>query len=251
MKSAFFIIIVGLLSLCPIAYAENATTQTKTQDGTISTTEILHMILRSNRQINPEEPALWEHLEKKEEWGHAEEVLLKIMIHGALAKKNLPLIDRAEKLAASDKFGRKSVVGGALAEVGMVDRAIPILEKALQENKDTEYRSGVAFTLFRACLAAGKWQRAERIFDDVKPALDAKSIREQMGIIALVAAKAGAQEDAMRIWRERAALDSGDLHGLDDLAKAGLREHLQKYYRKLKEKEPQNKVADKALDILE
>ena len=251
MRRAFFIIILILLSVCSFVYAEQISTQTKTQEGVISTTEIMQMIVRSYSQLNPEDPAFWEHLEKKEEWGHAEDVLLIAMIRGALAKRNMPLIERFEKLADSDKFGRKPVIGGALAEVGMPDRAIPILEKALQENKNTEYRTGVAYTLFQACLAAGKWQKAEIVFEDVKSALDAKSIQDQMGIIALVAAKAGALDDAMRLWRRRAAFDAGDLRGLDDLAKAGLRGHLQKYYRDLKKNEPHNKIADKALDILE
>lgn len=251
MRYAFFIIIIGLLTICPIVCAEDATSPTRTLDGTFSTTEILRMIVRSDRPINPEDTSLWAHLENTEEWGYPEELLLKIMVHGALGKKKMHLIERAEKLAASGKFGRKSVVGGALAEVGILDRAIPLLEEALRENMNTEYRSGVALTLYRACLAAGKWQKAEAVFGDVKPALDASGIREQMGIIAIVAARSGAHEDALRIWRERAALDAGDLRGLEDLAKAGLREHLRKYYQDIKSKEPQNKIADKALGILE
>lgn len=251
MRHAFWVVALGLIFISPLVYAEDATSPTKTQDGTISTTEILRMIVRSDRPINPEDSSLWSHLENKEEWGHAEELLLKIMVHGALGKKKMHLIERAEKLAVSGKFGRKSVVGGALAEVGIFDRAIPLLEDALRENMNTEYRSGVAFTLFRACLAAGKWQKAEAVFGDVKPALDASGIREQMGIIAIIAARSGAQDDALRIWRERAALDAGDLRGLEDLAKAGLRESLRKYYQDIKNKEPQNKIADKALGILE
>nr|HQH11783.1 hypothetical protein [Candidatus Sumerlaeota bacterium] len=107
MRRAFFIIILILLSVCSFVYAEQISTQTKTQEGVISTTEIMQMIVRSYSQLNPEDPAFWEHLEKKEEWGHAEEALLIAMIRGALAKRNMPLIERFEKLADSDKFGRK------------------------------------------------------------------------------------------------------------------------------------------------
>jgi hypothetical protein len=68
-----------------------------------------------------------------------------------------------------------------------------------------------------------------------------------LGDFALEAARNGAADLAMRLWERKAALDLGDLEGLEVMAAKGLRDRLEKFYRDLSKKAPDNKTIEAAL----
>jgi len=71
-----------------------------------------------------------------------------------------------------------------------------------------------------------------------------------LGEFAVLAARNGAPELAMRLWRAKANLDLTDQAGLDDLAASGLVDRLRDYYAALAKQAPENTFVAVALKKL-
>jgi hypothetical protein len=68
--------------------------------------------------------------------------------------------------------------------------------------------------------------------------------------IALAAARAGATEEAMRIWRRKDTIDKTKLDRLDEIANAGMRNALSTYYADLAKSSPSAPYIRNAQKIL-
>ena len=64
--------------------------------------------------------------------------------------------------------------------------------------------------------------------------------------MAACAARAGAGDDALRLWRRRMAIDPMDLGGIDDLVAAGLAKRLRVAYAQRIDTHPESIVAARA-----
>jgi hypothetical protein len=104
--------------------------------------------------------------------------------------------------------------------------------------------------LFTAYLGKGDWQAAEKL---MLKGEDLSGWAPMNGLfrVSLVAARAGAIGDAVRLWRANANLDRGQLYGLDQLAATKAKEPLREMYVQMKKQDPLSSVPDKALIILQ
>ena len=130
--------------------------------------------------------------------------------------------------------GRALVLGGLAAGCGDVERALPLLEYALEQSEGRDDRARAARALFGAYGSAGRWQSMEALieprwlWDGAWPLVET----------ALAAARAGAAEEALRLWARAVNLDRGDTRWLDRLPQAGLRKELIAFYERLGTQDP-------------
>ena len=108
-----------------------------------------------------------------------------------------------------------------------------------------------AFTLFESLLDIGDWRRAEQAFPLASKRLTPSEVPEWYSQIAVIAAKAGAQADALRIWTSAANVNPARLEHLDQLAENGLRQELIAFYRNMGKQMPRSEVPAKAIAVLE
>ena len=124
------------------------------------------------------------------------------------------------------------------------------MKDAIARLQGEDLCSAAAYNLFEAYLDTGNWKEADRTLPLARSHLTPAEILSQMSAVALAAARSGAQDDAMRIWQGRSELDFADLRGLGELAKAGLADRLQAYYRQMERQLPASVVPAEALRIL-
>ncbi len=67
----------------------------------------------------------------------------------------------------------------------------------------------------------------------------------------MIAAKAGAKADALRIWKAGTSMNPVEMRGLEVLAKAGLRDELADFYRQMHLRMPTSDVPPNAIKTLE
>jgi len=76
-------------------------------------------------------------------------------------------------------------------------------------------------------------------------------LTEWLSRIAVVAAKVGSRDDALRIWKAVVAVDPSEFRGLEELVKAGLRDELVQVYREFQKRIPASTVPARALKRIE
>jgi len=109
----------------------------------------------------------------------------------------------------------------------------------------------VGETLLGAYLVEGDWKKAEKVLATLENTPGFSKLERSLGQIALAAAKAAALDDAMRLWRRKAALDLTELDDLEALAAAGLAERLHDFYTGLAKQAPDNGAIAAALKKLD
>ena len=102
-----------------------------------------------------------------------------------------------------------------------------------------------------AYVGQGDWRNAEKVLDSLQKKPAFSGLEGSLGRIALAAAKVKAQDDAMRLWRRKAALDLTNQDDLEALAAAGLADQLRDYYAGLAKQAPSNATIAAALKKLE
>src|SRR5204862_1744419 len=95
-----------------------------------------------------------------------------------------------------------------------------------------------AFNLFETYLELNEWRDAEALWSDAKTRLTPRERPEWYGRLAVAAARAGAADDAMRLWSRAANFDRLHLAPLDDLARAGLADPLPAFYNDTAQSDP-------------
>ncbi len=181
--------------------------------------------------IKVDDPVLWAWLEKRPSWSGTEERLLWRMLQQSPKETLNREFTRAEKLTAGRDASRAAILGWIENRMGEAKRSIPLLEEAVNRTKDYELRKHAGFTLLESYLDIRDWKKAETIFPSARELLTYHEIPEWYGKIAVAAARTGANDDAMRIWKRAANFDLTCLNDLDDLAKAGLGARLIEFYK--------------------
>jgi hypothetical protein len=137
-----------------------------------------------------------------------------------------------------------------MTDVGENIKAIPLLEAYVRAVPASEREESYAYdearrNLFEAYVETGAWQKGEKMY--------LEGYREngnELGQIAVSAAKAGRPADAIRLWKLNANLDRRKLGELHDLAKTSLKPELRQFYLDMKKSDPMTGIPENALTIL-
>jgi hypothetical protein len=203
------------------------------------------------KHISPDDAVLWTWLENRPKWQNTEERLLWRM----LEKVNQNDVDthfaQAEKLAFNGDPSRAHTLGCIENRMKFPQRSLPLLEYAVEKAQDNKLKERAAFSLFKSYLDTGDWKRAEAIFPNAARQLTPNELFEWYSRIALLAAKAGAKADAMRIWGRVANLDLSATGAAEQLVKAGLSDELIGFYLDMQEKIPSSDIPPKVLNTLQ
>jgi tetratricopeptide (TPR) repeat protein len=199
---------------------------------------------------------LWAHLAARKQWGHYEEKLLWRMISNVPASERESYWSRAEALAGNADPSRALRLGWIMTRTDASARAIPLLEEAMERLPDVADPKGndkwsAAITLFGAYLDTIDWRGAEAIWPIARQRLTPREIPDWLGRIAVAAAKTGAEDEAMRLWRTTVNLDRMDFRHLGDLARFSLKQRLRDFYQQMSHDDPASRAPEAALKLLQ
>lgn len=197
------------------------------------------------------ERVLWQLVVSTEAWDHcAPHVLRALFDHpGAGGLPDRPW-ERLEDAAKGADPRRGIGLASVLRTRGDHDREIRVLEEVYRRLEPGEVRSRAGSSLFWTLQDIGRWEDAERYWPDRLDRLTPRETTDNAAVLAESAAKAGALEDAMRLWRRVANLDRTRFRGLDVLAEAGLRDRLVTLYEGMAKHDPDSVAPVRALAIL-
>jgi hypothetical protein len=208
------------------------------------------------KHVSVDDAVLWKWLDSHVQWDPLEKILLQRMLESQRANPNQrdELFARAEKLALVGGASRARVLGELESGMGFPQRAAPLLlhaaEQARKELPKEEQNERALSDQLKSSMEKGDWKNAER--------LSPNPSAWQYTRIAVLAARAGAKDDAMRLWRKAANLDLRvtaipDDRGVDPLKQmvdAGMRIELIEFYRDLQTSIPSSKIPPRVLDRL-
>jgi len=202
------------------------------------------------KYITADDEVLWSWLAHRPKWEHSESRLLWRMLESAPQGDLDPYLLRAEELAKQADPTRACELGWIMNRMQRPERSIPLLEYAIENALDEKVKEDATFALFESYLDTGDWKQAEQIFTQARKRLTPTEVPDWYSRIALVAARAGAKDDAMRIWRAAANINPSDLRSLEPLAEAGLREELVAFYHDMADTWPSSETPQRALKML-
>lgn len=239
---------------CELYYGELARTQLESDAAWLLVCWLLNLDEGPHPCINAGNALLWRFLEKRKRWDSAEERLLKRLLKG---NDRAACWQRAEVLAASADPSRAKALGSLRLCFNEPARAIPLLEDAVKrlesvprETREDQCLRAARSHLFCAYVETGNWKGAERIFPLAFGDTTSRELTHHYAKIAVLAAKAGARDDALRLWRRTANFDLTDLRRLDELVLAGMGGRLRRFYLEVKRREPASWVPHRALELL-
>jgi tetratricopeptide (TPR) repeat protein len=199
--------------------------------------------------LRTEDEVLWQWLANQPTWEYTEERLLWRMLENEKQESLDKHLLRAEELAKEDP-SRAHTLGWIMNRMQFVKRSIPLLKFAVNNTDNNELKERAVFTLFESYLDSADWQQAEQIFPEARKRLTPEEVPDWYGRIAVIAAKAGAKEDALRLWKEIANINPSMTDKLRDLTKAGLKDDLVKFYTEMQKQMPTSEIPGKVLIIL-
>ena len=202
------------------------------------------LYLSFRKLIRADDQVLWNWLAARPTWRDVEQELLLRMLENANREDLNARFAQAEKLATGSDPSRACAVGCVMKELHFAQRAIPLLRAGADGIQDNWFKQKALGALFESYLDAGDWKRAEAMW----PAVAGPPSNRTR--IAVVAAKAGAKDDAMRIWRSIAAVNPSTTTNLQELANCGLQQELASYYREMQRAMPSSEFPAKALKLL-
>jgi tetratricopeptide (TPR) repeat protein len=202
-------------------------------------------------EVRVDDAVLWKWLADRAKWEYAEERLLREMLTGVRPDDLDEYFVRAEALAFGKHPSRASSLGQIMRMLHFPKRSIPLLRYAIETTTDEELRERIPFMLLLSYLDANEWEHAESIFPEASKRLTPGYFPEWYSRLAVSAARAGAKGDAMRIWGQAANLSPIRMDGLEKLVRAGLRDELKDFYRKMQKEMPSSVAPGRALSALE
>jgi len=202
------------------------------------------------KQVTADDEVLWHWLEDRPKWEHTEQRLLWRMLEKADRGDLDRHFKRAETLAFGNRVSRASTLGWIMNRLDFAARSIPLLRYAVDNTDDQELIKSTRFTLFESYLDTGDWKNAEQVFPAVSDRLTHGELPSWSARVTVLAARDGAKDDAMRMWRQIANLSPVYMDRLPDLARAGLRDALREFYKEMRKAMPSSVVPDRALRIL-
>jgi tetratricopeptide (TPR) repeat protein len=185
--------------------------------------------------LKPDDEFLWRFLAARPAWDLRVERVLAEM---APEPASDSFWDRAQALTRGADATRAVMLGWVMTRHGATRRAVPLLEDAIERLDDAEQRETAVFTLLEAHLELNEWKAAEAVWPKARGRLTWREEPEWLGRLAVAAARAGARGDAIRIWGLRANFDRGDVHNLDEMVRAGLRDDLVVFYERMAAADP-------------
>jgi tetratricopeptide (TPR) repeat protein len=203
-----------------------------------------------NAHLVADDPVCWDWLRRRPAWDHGEKRLLWEMLQKARGDEREVLLKRAEHLAANTHPTRAYAVGWVLNRLDLPRRSLAQLRNACARTEDPEVKRWAMHTLFESYLACGLWREAEGILAVVITGVGTSDLLSHHASVAACAARAGAGEDALRLWRRRMAIDPMDFGGIDDLVEAGLAKPLRAAYAQRTAAHPGSIVAARAARAL-
>jgi tetratricopeptide (TPR) repeat protein len=192
---------------------------------------------------------LWAYLAARPQWSYHEERLLWRLAEQPADRREKNW-QRAEELARDRHPSRSLVLGWVMTRTAASARAIPWLKGAWQRLEKPEDRQRAAFDLFDAYLDTGDWRSAEELWPTARQRLTPNELPNWLGRIAVTAARAGDQTDALRLWRQRTNLDRARTDQLDEMLRAGLGQPLLAFYRSLAQQDPDCQSLDPAIQSI-
>jgi tetratricopeptide (TPR) repeat protein len=203
------------------------------------------------REVSVDDELLWTWLADRPKWESTEERLLRRMLENADRDDLDRYFVRAEELASGKDPTRARTLGWVMNRMHFPKRSIPLLEYAIHTTDDKQLKERAQFTLFESYLDTRDWMRAEQVFPEASKRLTPREVPDWYSRIAVIAARAGAKADAMRIWKGVANVNPTELADLDDLVKFGLKDELVDFYGEMAKKMPSSEVPARALGMLE
>jgi len=200
--------------------------------------------------IRADDEVLWRWLGNRTRWEHRAKRLLWRMPENANRAEIDKYFSRAENLVEGTDPSKASKLGWIMNRMGHAKRSVRLLEYAVEKADDEEVKEEAGFALFESYLDVGDWARAEQIFPQARKRLTPTEAIDWYARIA-VAAVAGKEADAMRIWRVAANANPARPTYLRRLARRGLREELAAFFSELAKKLPESDAPAKALSRLE
>jgi tetratricopeptide (TPR) repeat protein len=153
-------------------------------------------------------------------------------------------------LAGNNNPTRAKVLGWIMTRTGESERAVTWLKQAVENFPDGDEKQSAAFTLFEAYLNTDDWRGAEDMWPLVRQRLTPREIPDWLGRVAVVAAKDGDKDAALRLWQAKSNLDRTDFRHLDELARLGLSQNLRAFYQRMAEDDPITWVPGAVLKLL-
>jgi tetratricopeptide (TPR) repeat protein len=204
------------------------------------------------KHVKADDALLWTWLERRVVWSHAEERVLRCLLEGANRNDVESCFARAETLADRKDPSRSHALGWIMNRMQHPKRSVTLLTYAFEKAPaKSDLRENAAFTLFESYLDLNDWRSAEALFPEARRRLTPSEMSDRYGRIAWAAARAGAKEDALRIWKDVINVNPSETGALGDLVKAGLKDELVEFYRDLQTKMPSSGVPARALKVLE
>lgn len=144
---------------------------------------------------------LWDFLASQTTWHHLHRDLLGWMIKSLAGAERKLLWSRAEKLTASGDPSRPMMLGWAMVLNADSNRAVPLLKDAIRRwGADPKKQEAVSL-LYQIYIDTDNWKDAEELWIADHHARSLGGIVEESRKWALAAARAGAHDEAIRLWR--------------------------------------------------
>ena len=180
---------------------------------------------------------MWSHLSATTTWTVTDGAVVRAIVQGQPTEMRAASLARAERLAEAGDTSRVKVVGDVYLRLGEGHGAIRMLEQFVNRSPDGHDKELARLSILNAHLDhTGDWRAAETVLNaGAHAALTMSETTDKLAHIAILAAKAGAHDDAMRLWRLASNLDRADLRRLVTLAATTpeMRDALETYYRSL------------------
>ncbi len=187
----------------------------------------------------------------REKWGDEEHSVIENALESGKwnKQKREAVWDKLSQLARLDVRNRAYTLTEAMDSGNR--RIVPLLEECLKiapvKNPDESGfdRADVEISLFDAYLAVADWQKAEKMFNE-----GFRSNGEELGKIAVAAAKNGQIADALRVWKLNANIDRRNFYFLSELSLTAAKPLLREFYLQMKKSDALTDAPDKALKML-
>jgi hypothetical protein len=192
-------------------------------------------------------------LSARRDWGNEEEIFIEDATRGEeISPEQKDKIWAAlEKLVHEPASSRAYRLAEAMSTRGALQRALPLLLGCLKNDKPTDDwdRNAILRQAIEAYCQKGDWQAAEKLLF-VHKDWAWQTLSRQLGILSSAAAKRGAIDDSLRLWKLKVNLDRRDLTGLDQLSQTHAKPALRAFYRQMITHDPLTSAPELALKIL-
>jgi hypothetical protein len=230
----------------------------RSKAGRRAFTRLTDMDFMGYRTIRWDDPLFWGVLAATPRWESTEERCLSRMFEHAKPAQQAQVIARAETLCENTDPSRARVLGELCLRRGADEPAARLLKDAVARLPVGKQRGSAEFALFRAYLNLGQGAEAEeelpaamrQFLSRDSHGAQLEKAPEWMAQTALLLARAGDEARAMGLWRRVANIDAAYLGPLPQLAQAGLREDLRRFYAEWQRADPASWVPAEALKQL-